>query len=521
MKQISEYSQTYENLKKNIDSALENNIQNALTGKFSNTKDFFKDLFSSMQQSFTQGLAQSMAQAIMSNAVMEAFTHTFSDAMESISGAFGDNVAGGLAGASGVEGGTGSAVMGFIGQSAAGATAGYTLGGMLENALITDGYESTVVKNTKALRAGMSVGGAAIGAAIGGPVGALIGGTIGGVASSLISSFKTQKISQTAQGVQLWDTATKEHISGSLYSDMKKTTKSWWGLSKKTTRWTDYASTDLQSMRVIQTTLRSYEYLLEDIGAGFKEISVSAGRYSSYADIANRGAKSVIAAYLGLDEYVKETYTRTLTFFGRTFSLGQATRWVENSQLNAIYNVWASYAKSVNKEVSEALAESLQAYVDTGNTFEAWKLEFEGKGTEALEFAADLANQQVERILETLGAKDVTIDNYLQFREEMLKKSFDPQTIEYLNTLGEYLMSAAEATQKYEDALKEETKTKLNLIDPFLAKTAKIDDFAASNADSQEKISISILSTLKQMLRIEQENQNELYGQPALAVARA
>ena len=182
-------------------------------------------------------------------------------------------------------------------------------------------------------------------------------------------------------------------------------------------------------------------------------------------------------------------------------------RVVENPDLSAVYNAWASYARSVNKEVSEALSESLQKYVDSGNSFEAWKLEFEGKSVEAAKFNADLAKKQVDRILETLGAENVTIDNFMAFREEALKTSFDPQTIERINLLGEYLMSASEAAKKYEEALKDETKTKLNLIDPFLSKARKLDEISTDNADTSEKLLVSILSTLKQSLRVSQENQ--------------
>ncbi len=201
--------------------------------------------------------------------------------------------------------------------------------------------------------------------------------------------------------------------------------------------------------------------------------------------------------------------------------MSKARIWVENPDLSAVYNAWDSYARSVNKSVSEALSESLQKYVDSGNSFEAWKLEFEGKSVEAAKFQADLAKKQVDRILETLGAENVTIDNFMAFREEALKTSFDPQTIERINLLGEYLMSAADASKKYEEALKDETKTKLNLIDPFLSKARKLDEISTDNADTSEKLLVSILSTLKQSLRVSQENQNELLnGKLAPALVR-
>lgn len=482
MKNIAEYSAAYENLKSNINSALEENITNALTGKFSSTKDFFKDLFSSMQTSFTQGLAQSMAQALMSSQVMEGFTKTFSTAIESVSGLFGGGATGGLANVAGEASGTSGAQL--FGSVAAGAVTGFSFGNMVYNS-VNDGFTS---KADKWRNAGIGVsalagagGGAAIGSAvlpgIGTAIGSVVGGIVGGVSAALGFAAFGSKLEQTGQGLQLWAKATKDDLNASLYADMKETTKKWWKKSSK--EWTEYYAADTQSLINVRNAFRSYEWFLQDLGAGVKEIAVSAGRYGDYVSVANAGARAFINAYLaGL-----------------------------NVDTNAIYNAWASYASSVNKSVSEALSESLQKYVDSGNSFEAWKLEFEGKSVEAAKFNADLAKKQVDRILETLGAENVTIDNFMAFREEMLKTSFDPQTIERINLLGEYLMSASEASKKYEEALKDETKTKLNLIDPFLSKARKLDEISTDNADTSEKLLVSILSTLKQSLRVSQENQ--------------
>lgn len=496
MKNIAEYSAAYENLKSNINSALEENITNALTGKFSSTKDFFKDLFSSMQTSFTQGLAQSMAQALMSSQVMEGFTKTFSTAIEGVSSLFGGGATGGLANVAGEASGASGAQL--FGSVAAGAVTGFSFGNMVYNS-VNDGFTS---KADKWRNAGIGVsalagagGGAAIGSfagPVGTAIGSVVGGIVGGVSAALGFAAFGSKLEQTGQGLQLWAKATKDDLNASLYADMKQTTKKWWRKSSK--EWTKYYAADTQSLINVRNAFRSYEWFLQDLGVGIKEIAVSAGRYGDYVSVANAGARAFINAYLaGL-----------------------------NVDTNAIYNAWASYASSVNKSVSEALSESLQKYVDSGNSFEAWKLEFEGKSVEAAKFNADLAKKQVDRILETLGAENVTIDNFMAFREEALKTSFDPQTIERINLLGEYLMSASEATKKYEEALKDETKTKLNLIDPFLSKARKLDEISTDNADTSEKLLVSILSTLKQSLRVSQENQNELLnGKLAPALARA
>ena len=487
MKQIAEYSQAYEDLRKNIDNALQENIANALTGKFQNGKDFFKDLFSSMQTSFTQGLAQSMAQAIMSNAVMESFTKTFSTAIEGISGLFKSGASGGIANVVGAGDETGAAAM--FGNVLAGGVTGFSFGSMVYNSA-NAGYSSKADKWKDYGIAAGSLAGASGGAILGsvfGPVGtaigSVVGGLVGGISSALGFAAFGSKTEQTGQGIQLWSNASKDSISASLYADMKQTTKKWWKKSSKS--WTDYYEADEQSLRTIKNTLRSYEYLLEDIGGGVREITVAAGRYENYASVANAGARKLINAFL------------------------EGT----NINTNAVYNVWASYAQSLNKEVSVALSESLQSYIDTGNSFEAWKLEFEGKSTQALQFQANLAQEQVDRLLETLGANDITIDNYLAYREEAIKKDFDPQTLQNINALGEYLMSAADASKKYEEALKNETSTKLNLIDPYLNKVQKLDELSTQNTNTSEKLLVSILSTLKQSLRLSQESQETLIAQ--------
>ena len=42
----------------------------------------------------------------------------------------------------------------------------------------------------------------------------------------------------------------------------------------------------------------------------------------------------------------------------------------------------------------------------------------------------------------------MNIDNYLSYREEALKESFDPQTIERINALGEALMQSGSASKR-------------------------------------------------------------------------
>lgn len=483
MKQIAEYNATYEKLKQNINSALEENIGNALNGKFKNFGDVFTDMFSSVQESITKGFATSLSQAFMDSQVMEAFNKTLSGAIDGLSGNGG--ATGGIFSSLGGETGAGGGLAGSIGGALGGFALGAGAGGLVAGIL----GDSSNKKKASNYAMGGAAAGAAIGSIIPG-IGTALVGLIGGIGGALVGSFKSTTTKILGQGVQLWQDATKSGANMSEYADKKTTTKKYWGMSSSSHYTTEYYSVDLQTVRSIQNAMRGYEYLLEDIGGGVKSLSVKAGRYANYAHIANTGAQQMIAAFLQMPD------------------------------VSAVYSVWASYAKSVNKEVSEALSESLQKYVDSGNSFEAWKLEFEGKSVEAAKFQADLAQKQVDRLLDSLGAENVTIDNFMAFREEMLKQSFDPQTIERINLLGEHLMSASEAAKKYEDALKDESKTKLNLIDPFLNKAQKLDEISKDNTDTSEKLLVSILSTLKQSLRVSQENQNELLNgnlTPALA----
>ncbi len=287
--------------------------------------------------------------------------------------------------------------------------------------------------------------------------------------------------------MELISKATKDNVSAREFADMQKDSKKYWGLKKSSKSWTEYYSASNIALRNIREGIRGYEYLLEDIGGGVKEIVVRAGRYKDYDEILNAGAKELIKSFF-------EAPSKALKSTAPT------------PNINAIYSVWAEYAKSVDKQVSEVLSESLIAFATTGQNFQSWLYSYKGEDAEAARYAADLARTQVERIKESLGASDVSIDNYLSYREEALKKGFDPQTIEQINALGEALMQSADASKKYEEALKGENKTKLNLIDPFLEKTKKLEEINTQEKDTNEKIQVAMLTTLKQMLRVSQES---------------
>ncbi|WP_300733199.1 glycine zipper domain-containing protein [uncultured Helicobacter sp.] len=363
-------------------------------------------------------------------------------------------------------------------------------GGLVGN-FISD--KENAAKTQKYAQSG-AAGGAAAGAAIGSfvpvigtAVGALVGGLVGSIGGALIGSFSSSKITTKAKGVELISKATKDNVSAREFADMQKDSKKYWGLKKSSKSWTEYYSASNIALRNIREGIRGYEYLLEDIGGGVKEIVVRAGRYKDYDEILNAGAKELIKSFF-------EAPSKAL----------KSTAPTPNT--DAIYKVWEEYAKSVNKKVSEALSESLNTFITTGQSFQTWLYTYKGEDAKAARYGAELAQMSLERLQEALGAADVNIDNYLSYREEALRENFDPHTIERINALGEALMQSADASKKYEEALKGENKTKLNMIDPYLEKAKKIAEIDERSKDTSEKIQVAMLSTLKQMLRVSQES---------------
>ena len=377
-----------------------------------------------------------------------------------------------------------------VGAAFAGFGIGNVAGGLVGNFL---GDEVNAQKTQKSANNG-AMAGAAAGAAIGSfvPVigtslGGLVGGLVGGLGGTLFGSFNSTKLTTTAQGVELISKATKDNVSAREFADKEEVKKKWWGLQSNTSTWKEYYDASNFALKGIQQSIRGYEYLLQDIGSGVKSLSIAKGNYKSYADILNAGAKELIKSFYEAPHNALKEHLIT-------------------PNINEIYNMWADYAKSVDKQVSEALSESLTAFVSTGQNFQVWLYQFKDQSIEGLKYQEELARKQVDRILENLGASDVNIDNYLSYREEALKESFDPQTIERINALGEALMQSGSASKKYEQALKDESKTKLNLIDPFLQKVKKLEDYKLEQESSSEKLQVNMLTTLKSLLRVNQES---------------
>ncbi|AAP77368.1 glycine zipper domain-containing protein [Helicobacter hepaticus] len=485
MEHIQEYSKAYKDLQSDIQSALNEDIQGIFNGNVHYFRSLINELFSSLQSVITKGFATSISAAFMESSVIESMNKSLASAIDGslFSNLFDKNRIANVQ----KEDWHLSEV---VGAAFAGFGIGNVAGGLVGNFL---GDEVNAQKTQKSANNG-AMAGAAAGAAIGSfvPVigtslGGLVGGLVGGLGGTLFGSFNSTKLTTTAQGVELISKATKDNVSAREFADKEEVKKKWWGLQSNTSTWKEYYDASNFALKGIQQSIRGYEYLLQDIGSGVKSLSIAKGNYKSYADILNAGAKELIKSFYEAPHNALKEHLIT-------------------PNINEIYNMWADYAKSVDKQVSEALSESLTAFVSTGQNFQVWLYQFKDQSIEGLKYQEELARKQVDRILENLGASDVNIDNYLSYREEALKESFDPQTIERINALGEALMQSGSASKKYEQALKDESKTKLNLIDPFLQKVKKLEDYKLEQESSSEKLQVNMLTTLKSLLRVNQES---------------
>ena len=459
MEYIQEYSKAYKDLQSDMQSALNEDIQSIFNGNVHYFRSLINELFSSLQSVITKGFATSISAAFMESRVIESMNKSIASAIDGLGS---NSAVGGIIGkVTGLQ--IGESTLGeVVGETLAGFGIASAVGGLVGSFISNNENAAKTQKYTQIGAAGGATTGAAIGSfvpVIGTSLGALVGGLVGGISGALVGSFDSTKITTTAQGVELISKATKDNVSAREFADKKEVKKKWWGLQSNTSNWREHYNASNLALKGIQQSIRGYEYLLQDLIKSFYE-----------------------SPHNALKEHLI------------------------TPNINKIYNMWADYAKSMNKQISEALSESLTAFVSTGQNFQSWLYTFKGQTSEAARYSAELAALQVERLQESLGASDVNIDNYLSYREEALRENFDPQTIERINALGEALMQSADASKKYEEALKGENKTKLNMIDPFLHKVKKLEDYKLEQESSSEKLQVNILTTLKSLLRVNQES---------------
>jgi len=116
-----------------------------------------------------------------------------------------------------------------------------------------------------------------------------------------------------------------------------------------------------------------------------------------------------------------------------------------------VTNAWKNYASSISKSTIDAFSEVVGAMISYKRTYQEW---FLGSGsTEQLRFTSDYLQSDLNNLKQSMGAGDVTKDNFLAKYDEAMTALYTPETSEAWQRLGQSLMTATEATKAYNDAL--------------------------------------------------------------------
>ena len=336
-------------------------------------------------------------------------------------------------------------------------------GGMLSSGLIGYGMGSLgdAIFGAKTQAGNLGAVGAAIGSIIPG-IGTLLGASIGSIIGGFFGSTKV-----TDSGVKINGSASAESASGKYYTDYKKS--SWFSSSS----WTDYKKFSKTENEAIMKTIGIYDTLLSQLGE-YDKLVVKGGKFDNISEFLNT---NVVKAFLAE---------------------------ISEENLSSIYTSWKNYAKEIDATITEALASAVSGFTTYKRGYTEW---FLGSGTvEQLKFTADYLQKDFEALKSSLGASDVTIENFLTKYDEAIKSNFTQDTITSWSSLGDALMKAIDANKKYQDSL-----TSLNATlypqDMMLNKgtdgTKVFQQIANDNA-TMKLMYAQMLKTMKDILTLQQ-----------------
>lgn len=369
----------------------------------------------------------------------------------------------------------------LLGGAAVGALGGYALGSLGDSLFGAD----TRAGSYGAIGGGL--GGAigtfllpGVGTAIGAGLGAALGSVIGGIFG---------KTKATGSGLMAWGDISADSIDGlQSYTDYRK--KSWF----KSKSWTEYYGLDEKTKKQISGIFTTYDYLLGQLG-GIEDIIVSAGKYSG-SSFFNAIDKAFIRAFID-DDYLTDT----------------------------LYSAWTDYAAQIGKSVQETFASLVSGYIDYTRGYEKWMLEAGGNTLESLKLQAQWAQSDYDAIANLYDISGITVENYLDEYSKAIKSNFTPETITQWQSLGDALMKATDANQKYTDSLKELTASSVKPMDMMLSRigTSKddvsirtlADQNAENNAQTSQMVAslYEVVKVLKQQYNLLQFGANQ--GVPA------
>lgn len=447
--------------------ALSENFINALNGE--GFSGFSKNLQKSASQAFGRSLAKSFEDSRVGKAMDKAFDLAIGGASEglgkALDGVFGKDFA--------------SSLSNTLGGALAGIGIGEAISGILASFMPEDHAKGAKKGGNLGSTLGTLVG-AGLGSIIpslGTLVGALVGGAGGGLLGNLIGGFYNKKTETTGSGIEVFGQGTKDYLNAKAYEDKKETKSYLWGLVKKEKTWTDYNDANAYAISQVKQTLRGFENLISDIGGSVDELVIEAGKYSDYKSMSDSVVRQVIKSVTGSED---------------------------KALLDGVSKMWRDYAQSIDKSVSEAVMEGMSSLTKQKQSYTKWLYDFRGDTIGSAKYTAELTKKESDRIQEALGVSGINVDNFLAFREEAIKNAFDPNTINLINALGEALMKSAEASKKFEEALKVETKTKLKALDPFLKKTKTLEEANQTRGEIETKTNLKILSTLQKILKAQE-----------------
>ena len=435
-------------------------------GGFNN---FSKSLQKSASQAFSRSLAKAFEDSRTGKAMNKAFDMAISSSIEGLGKAF-DKV---------------------LGEDLSNSLSD-ALGGVLAGIGVAQASSDVITsllpqENAKGAKLGGTIGGSAgsvIGAVVGSIIpglgtalGGLIGGAGGGIIGTLIGGFYGKKTESIRSGIELFSKGNKNYLDAKGFEDKKETKNYFWGLLKKERNWTEYSDASSYALIQVKNTLRSFENLIADIGGEVNELSIEAGKYASYDALSDSVVSQVIKSVMSASS---------------------------DETLNAVSKIWSDYAKSVNKSVSKAILDSLNSVTKSTESYTKWLYDFKGDTLGSARYSAEIAKKEVDRLQDALGVSGINVDNFLSFSKEALKNAFDPNTISLINSLGEAIQKSAQASQKYEEALKKENKTKLKMLDPFLKKTKSLQEAQDLKTEIDSKTNLKILSTLQKILKAQE-----------------
>jgi len=348
-------------------------------------------------------------------------------------------VAGSYSALGGGAAGTGA----VAGSALAGGAIGYGAGWLGDKLFNADTYAST-----GGALGGLLGGGLAAGGLVSGPV----GWAILGLGTLLGGLFGKKKVTGTAQGIDVFGTATADNAAGQYWgrTDYKKSS---WFSHKSWSEW-QYKAFDDLAIKAIEKTIKGFDYALSQMDIN-KTLKVAGGRFSS------------------IDEFLSNSVTKAF--------LTEAT----TGDLDAIYKAWSDYAKSIDKKVYEAFADEINKFISYRRDCKEMMLSKKDP-VEALKYKADYLQKDFENLANVFDITGVTMENFADRYDKAIRSNLTPEEIDKWQQLGNALKAASDA------------QTELALTQAHSVKSAKELADALSKAVKNQEVYIEQLRAITQ-----------------------